>query len=300
MNLTLRAITNRRTLIVKQSRPWVEKYDHIPAPWGRIEYEHRFYQRIANVPAVASRMPQLLHADMQARVLVLQDLGDAPPLTSLYSGQALPKESLQQLAGYLAALHDATCGSTDPGFENREMRQLNHQHIFEIPLAEHNGIDLEHFETGLAAAAARLREDPSYQARLGWAADRYLATGPVLIHGDYFPGSWLRTAGGIFVIDPEFCFYGDPEFDLACAVAHLRLARQPLQHAHSFLQEYVRSRGGIAIDSATLSGFAAAEVMRRLIGVAQLPLPKSGGQRARLLERSRLAMIDGAWEELWD
>ena len=54
------------------------------------------------------------------------------------------------------------------------------------------------------------------------------------------------------------------------------------------------------VDSALLSGFAAAEVMRRLIGVAQLPLPESGVQRGLLLERSRRTMIHQAWEELWD
>ena len=36
MNLTLRVQTDRRSLLVKQARPWVEKYDHIPAPWDRI------------------------------------------------------------------------------------------------------------------------------------------------------------------------------------------------------------------------------------------------------------------------
>ena len=105
------------------------------------------------------------------------------------------------------------------------MRRLNHQHIFEVPLQQDNGIDLEDLEAGLSAAVTRLRADANYRARLRRVADRYLGRGAVLLHGDYFPGSWLRTAHGIFVIDPEFCFYGDPEVDLGCAVAHLRLAR---------------------------------------------------------------------------
>ncbi|MEM9408364.1 MAG: aminoglycoside phosphotransferase, partial [Acidobacteriota bacterium] len=36
MNLTLRVTTDRRSLIVKQSRPWVEKYDVIEAPFDRM------------------------------------------------------------------------------------------------------------------------------------------------------------------------------------------------------------------------------------------------------------------------
>lgn len=300
MNLTLRVITNQRTLIVKQARPWVEKYDHISAPWDRVEYEHRFYQRIQSIPDVAAWMPTLLHADMVARVLVLEDLGDAQPLTSLYAGQKLSDHELHQLAGYLRTLHEATRGAADPALANMEMRRLNHQHIFEIPLEENNGIDLEHLERGLSSAAARLRNDSTYLERVSSTGNRYLSTGSVLLHGDFFPGSWLGTADGIFVIDPEFCFYGDPEFDLGCAIAHLCLAGQPLEQAQAFLQAYTEPRDGIAIDSSLLTSYAATEVMRRLIGVAQLPLQTSGGQRAVMLERSRRAMIHQAWELLWD
>ena len=31
-----------------------------------------------------------------------------------------------------------------------------------------------------------------------------------LVHGDYFPGSWLHAGAGIRVIDPEFCFLAAP------------------------------------------------------------------------------------------
>jgi len=316
MNLTLRVTTERpssitpeqpgsittdqRSLIVKQARPWVEKYDHIPAPWDRIEYECRFYQRVNSIPLVAAQMPRLLHVDTKAHTLALQDLGDARPLISLYAGEVLDEEEVQYLAKYLGSLHSATQGPADPSFENREMRQLNHQHIFEIPLEKNNGIDLELLESGLSVSVTNLRENTTYRERVMHAGERYLKTRSVLVHGDYFPGSWLRTTEGIFIIDPEFCFYGDPEFDLGCAIAHFRLARQPRQHAQAFLQSYIECRKGIAIESSLLASFAAVEVMRRLIGVAQLPLPASKVRRAELLDRSSFAMIDHRWEELWD
>jgi 5-methylthioribose kinase len=41
MNLTLRVRTAGGSLILKQARPWVEKYDHIAAPWERSESERR-------------------------------------------------------------------------------------------------------------------------------------------------------------------------------------------------------------------------------------------------------------------
>lgn len=304
MNLTMRVITDQRSLIVKQSRPWVEKYDHIAAPWDRSEFECRFYERIQGIPSVAARMPKLLHVDTAARMFVLEDLGDTQTLASLYSGDRLADTDVRQLADYIAKLHQSTRGAPDPEFLNIEMRKLNHQHIFEIPLAADNGIDLEPIESGLSDAALRLRNDQAYREAVDMVGNRYLSKVPVrndpaLVHGDYFPGSWLRSHSGIYVIDPEFCFFGDPEFDVGCAVAHLRLSQQPIEQAERFVQAYTEGQQGADFEPSLVSGYAAAEVMRRLIGVAQLPLQTSNGQRAEMLEQSRGAMIGRTWEELW-
>ncbi|MEX0978467.1 MAG: phosphotransferase [Pirellulales bacterium] len=300
MNLTMRVRTDRRSIIVKQARPWVEKYDSIPAPWDRILFESRFYERIASIPAVSARMPQLLGVDTDARVLILEDLAGSQSLASLYRGEKLSEGDARSLAEYLSALHQATRGPADPAFENKAMRRLNHQHIFELPLAENNGIDLDQLENGLATAAGKLRDDAAYCGLIRHAGARYLSNGTVLVHGDYFPGSWLRTSKGILIIDPEFCFYGDAEFDLGCAVAHLRFAEQPREYAEVFLQAYSEHAGAGHVQTSLLACFAAAEIMRRLIGVAQLPLAALSVSRAELLDRSRRAMVDQAWEELWD
>jgi len=300
MNVTMRVTTSRRSIIVKQSRPWVQKYDHIPAPWDRVEYEHRFYQRVRSIPDVASRMPDLLHADMAARVLVLEDLGNTAPLMTLYTGESLHQPELQQLARFLAALHESTRDRIAPSFENREMRRLNHQHIFEVPLDQENDLDLDELEPGLAAAAASLRGDVKYRRMVSETGQQYLADGPALVHGDFFPGSWLRVAQDVFVIDPEFCFFGDAEFDLGCAIGHFCLSSQPRHSAEAFLRAYIDYGDDTPLDLPLLSRYAAAEVMRRLIGVAQLPLNTRPPWRAQLLRRSQQAMITENWEELFD
>ena len=300
MNLTIRVRTCRRSFIVKQARPWVEKYDHISAPWDRMQYECRFYERVASIGPVAQRMPRLLGADLEARTILLEDLADARVLTALYAGDSLSQGELAQLGGYLRALHEATSGPADPMFENRAMRQLNHEHIYEFPLAENNGLELDKFEPGLAATAASLRHDDSYQTLVRQTGERYLQDGNCLVHGDYFPGSWLRTPGGIRVIDAEFCFYGDAEFDWGCAVAHLALASQPRAAAQSLLAAYDEGAGGSRAGPPLIARFAAVEVMRRLIGVAQLPLAPDRVHRSRLLERSRQALIHQSWEVLWE
>jgi len=297
MNLTLRVETGRRSMVLKQARPWVEKYDHIPAPWDRMLFEQRFYERARTIDGVAEMTPEIYGVDAEARVIVMEDLAAAEDLTGVYAGGGMAAETIETLAGYLGALHSATAGAPDPDFANREMRRLNHAHLFVVPLDPNNGLDLDPHETGLNAAATALQEDEAYRPRVQEAGDRYLGDGPCLVHADYFPGSWMQGPGGMKIIDPEFCFYGDPEVDLGVALAHFRLAGLPWERAQAFLNAY--GAGYRAPEPALLASFAGVEVMRRLIGVAQLPIPPTEHWRRPLLEASRRAVLEDDIEALW-
>lgn len=300
MNLTLRIRTDQRSLILKQSRPWVEKYDHIPAPWDRNIVEQRFYDRVASIPQVAGHMPRIVAGDDATRVILMEDLGEARDFTDLYRNGELTDAQVHALAQYLRALHDNTETDTpDPGLLNREMRTLNHTHIFDVPLRPKNGVALEKFELWLDRAADTLRGDTEFTQAVAELGKRYLEDGPCLLHGDYFPGSWLKFGDEIRVIDPEFCFYGDPEFDLGVAVAHFRLSGQDLDLVREFLRAYSGRDLASAYDVYLLAQYAGVEVMRRLIGVAQLPLPPTQGFRAEMLRRARAAVFEGTVEALW-
>lgn len=299
MNLTLRIVTNTQSLILKQARPWVEKYDHIPAPWDRILYEQGFYQRINSIPAVAAAMPSLIASDAHARVIVLEDLGTASDFSRVYSGTPLAKSDRDALAVYLAALHTETHNDADPEFVNREMRLLNHEHMFVVPLAEDNGLDLEPYEPGLSESAELLRSDMAFIDRVQKTGERYLADGPCLLHGDYFPGSWLQTPHGVRIIDPEFCFYGDPEFDLGVCLAHFRLAKRPVGDAVAFLESYRGRAHGIDLQERWIARYASIEIMRRILGVAQLPIAPTTDFRRTLLVHARGAMRMETLEALW-
>ena len=48
MNCVMRGRTSERTFILKQSRPWVEKYPSIAAPWDRMLVEAAFYRHARN------------------------------------------------------------------------------------------------------------------------------------------------------------------------------------------------------------------------------------------------------------
>jgi len=297
MNLTLRVRTDRRTLIVKQARPWVEKYDHIPAPMERARVEQHFYERIASIPDVAAQMPRLLAAEPASCTLLLEDLGDdARDLSTLYREGELFAEDARALGGYLRHLHGATRGAPDSSFANREMRRLNHQHIFQVPLDPDNGVELEAFEPGLSATAASLRADEAFGAEMDALGRRYLEDGTCLVHGDFFPGSWLRVGNEIRVIDPEFCFYGEPEVDIGVAVAHFALSRQSFHIDDELIAAAVDPCEEIVVRETLVTCYAAAEIVRRLIGVAQLPIPPSTGFRANMLERARVAMAEQTLE----
>jgi 5-methylthioribose kinase len=284
MNLTLRVVTNERSFILKQARPWVEKYPSIEAPAGRALVEAAFYRAAASRPAVRDRMPELLGQDLESGVLVLEDLGAAQDFTPLYRGERLSGRDLETLVSFLLELH-RPFAERESLFENRDMRALNHEHIFRLPLAPENDLDLDRITPGLEASARELKADRAYVARVRELGELYLEDGASLVHGDFFPGSWLRTAGGIRVIDPEFCFLGNPAFDLGVLRAHLHLARQP-----ELAERTIELYGAGAGFAATANGFAGAEIMRRLLGVAQLPLDAGLEEKKELLALSKALM----------
>ncbi len=286
MNLTLRLKTETRSFILKQARPWVEKYPHIPAPDSRALVETAFYETATTRTTLRDAMPKLLASDPDARVLVLEDLGEARDFTSLYSGERLSHADLDALVSYLVTLH-VRWKKLPKIFANREMRVLNHEHIFRLPLQPDNGIDLEAFTDGLQAASELLKRDSTYVERVTELGELYLSDGEILVHGDYFPGSWLRTTDGVRVIDPEFCFIGPAAFDVGFMLGHLYLASQPEELIDRVLSSY-----GADVSTATLSRqFAGVEIMRRLIGVAQLPLGYGIEKKRELLELSQKLVL---------
>ena len=290
MNLTLRVVTSKRSFVLKQARPWVEKYPQIAAPVDRALVEIAFYEAAGAVPEVRRAMPHLLGSDPDSRLLILEDLGEAHDFTALYSGGLLDRGALDELVGYLVALHsgvDVAAGEDRRIFENREMRALNHEHIFRFPLADDNGLDLDGFTPGLGAAAAELKRDDAYVSTVRELGAEYLADGDTLVHGDYFPGSWLRASSGISVIDPEFCFLGPRAFDVGFMLGHLRLAGQPDEICEALVSRYAARAGVGASVAAEARRFAGVEIMRRLIGVAQLPLDCGIERKEELLRLSR-------------
>ena len=285
MNCTLRVRTNARSFILKQSRPWIEKKPEIAAPAERVLVEGHFYTLVLPQQRISGRMPQLLGLYPTSLMMMLEDLMPATDMTNVYSGMGLADSEARHLLDYLSALHSSfRTLDYKSAFENRRMRELNHYQVFELPIVD-NDLRLNQVTPGLSAEAAALKGETDYVAQVRRLGEIYLANGQALLHGDFFPGSWMRAEGGVRVIDPEFCFFGPPEFDVGTMAAHLVFSKHPqLGHA---LKSYAADQD---FDWQLASHFAATEIMRRLIGGSQLPYKASLVQKKRHLNLSRRLM----------
>ncbi|NKC00815.1 MAG: phosphotransferase [Pseudomonadales bacterium] len=284
MNWVRRAtLASGGSMILKQSLPYVAKYPGIPAPIERIEVERAFYAAIAET-ALAEQTPTVIGFDATSHTLCLEDLGSASDLTTLYAPSATDtNQTIAVLLSWLSDLHAVDVA--DPNdFLNKAMRQLNHEHIFALPFQKENGLE---FSSALTEVwEVLLTRDLRDQAmQLG---QRYLCEetkNGCLLHGDFYPGSWLSTPSGSFaVIDPEFAFYGPAEFDVGVLWAHLLFAGFSHPQVASLLDNYQGPPGF----SNTLAGqFAGVEILRRLFGVAQLPLSMDDGEKISLASTAK-------------
>lgn len=280
MNLTLRVVTNNRSLIVKQALDHVRKYPSIAAPIERAKIEAEFYNRIRNMEGVVEFMPDHLFLDAENHLQVIADLGENSDFTFAYAeDRHLDRETVNTLIEFLKKLHTKTQGSES--LENREMRMLNHEHIFILPFRE-NGVDLESIHPGLSHVAAEtIFRSPAVADAAKGLGEIYLSTNNyALLHGDFFPGSWIDTHEGIRIVDPEFTFTGAPEYDLGVFAAHLVLCGWELGEVYELLDKYGR------VDQRLVMGFMATEVLRRLFGVAQLPITYSLEKKQELAEKA--------------
>ena len=213
MNYVLRVTTLENSFIIKQSRPYVEKYPQIPAPSGRAEVEVAFYNAIRQDEVLKSYTPELLWADDINHIIALEDLGQSKDFSDIYKMQRkLSIEETTQLVLFINRLNNNVAKTNNPLLKNKAMRELNHQHIFQFPFMEDNGFNLDTVQSGLQLLAMKYKSDSVLKESIYLLGEIYLQDGNSLVHGDFYPGSWLHTDNGIKIIDPEFCFLSSEPF----------------------------------------------------------------------------------------
>jgi 5-methylthioribose kinase len=308
MNLVLRVKTDTRSFILKQSKPYVQKYQQIPAPIGRINVERKFYKLIKDNPQLSEKMPKILNFDAKNHLLALEDLGEGSDFAFIYKkNNSISEQDLQQALSYLSQLHATNFSEKDKNAfpTNLALRKLNAQHLFQYPFMEENGFDLDTVQVGLAALAKPYKQDKDLKYCLEKQAEFYLTPRKktekgdfdtnnfkidntrryteTLLHGDFYPGSWLKTEKGFRVIDPEFAFFGAAEYDYGVLLAHLMMAQTPTELLAK-VDTFYQPKSGF--NQPLARHFAGMEILRRIIGLAQLPLDLTLEEKAILLEKA--------------
>lgn len=292
MNFTLRLIfDDRSSIIAKQSPPYCARFPEILAPENRILSEMKYYYLLEKEPFLTQHSPKLLGLDKKNKIAYLSDLGMATDFEYLYNQTVkINAETCEKLIGYLKKLHNVEI-SSDVTFDNLEMRSLNHEYIFDLPFR--NGervIDLNHVTGGLAVVVDHILSDSELKIAASDLGKVYFENTRTLIHGDFYPMSWIETTKGMFIIDPEFGFLGLPEIDLGFFLAHMLLS-------NNFAVAYnVMNKTYGPCDYSLVAKFCAVEVIRRISYVSQLPIINSLSFKKELLISSAEVLKTGKIE----
>ena len=284
MNMVLRIKTNLRSFIFKQSRSYVQKYQDIPAPIERIDVEYNFYKTIINIEN-REHFPEIIYYSKEDFFMIIEDLGMTKDFSSIYKKRKIDKKTITNLTKILKDIHSCKFEMNYPS--NVELKNLNHQHIFVLPFIKENGFSLNSIQQGLENLALPFINNELLRNKSLTLGDQYLKRGSTLLHGDFYPGSWMQMDNEIFIIDPEFSFIGDLEFDIGVFIAHIIITTLKEEYLNDIIDDYSKS-----VDKELVKYYTAIEVIRRIIGLAQLPLNLSLDEKEKLLNFSKNLLLN--------
>lgn len=295
MNCTLRVEHEQGSLIVKQASYYCEKYPHILAPIERANIEIAFYNIIHNNPSTTNLFPKILAADPINNLFVLEDLQPTRQYHDIYNGTLLSSHELKAIAEHLQKIN-AIGKSKETSLRNRNMRLLNHEHMFVLPLRVTENNNTFNIDPQLAKDAEQLTLNNNYCQIASQLGEIYLKDGDYLLHGDYYPNSWLKVSSDTYIIDAEFGFFGRPEFDLGVLLGHLILSQQPRQSVNTVLEHYQPTQD---FDINLAFQFSGIEIMRRLLGAAQLPINADNDKKKEWLTLSKNLVLSPSTAQIY-
>jgi 5-methylthioribose kinase len=286
MNATLLLqFSNGKQWIFKQSRDFVMRFPALDAPVERAITEASFYEFIAAQRLLQSTMTNKIWLHSASYLNIFEVEPESKDGRFLYdlnkndqkANIEVIQKSLVGIVKWLANLHlvDTTEICANPLFQNREMAEFQRKQLFQSPF--------ESLEQQMKASLIKeevkvslwntVRTANFLLARNGL-DQRMMRSTKTLIHGDFFPGNWLfRQNEGYYIIDPEFCFFGPAEYDLGVFLAHLHLAAYPIEKIGPLFLAYQKINP--SIDGMLTDSFARFEIIRRLIGLARIPIDEN-------------------------
>jgi 5-methylthioribose kinase len=214
------------SVIVKHAPPHIAATPDIPLDPSRLRIEAECLQafdtngRLHDLASDALRPPHVLHVDLNAHVLLMEDVGTVPTLgrwLRTASDEVLAARAGgigHQLGGFIGRLHRRTWAddALADRFDNHAMQKTRHAVQYQAVgdlLQQHDVADAE----ALGDRAEALGR-------------RFLRPGRCLVMGDLWPPSVLVDLLTLRLIDWELAHFGRPEQDLAHIEAHLWMQAQ--------------------------------------------------------------------------
>ena len=281
MNVVLRVETNKKSFILKQSRPYVNKYPNIKNSEKRIIVEDQFYELIIK-SEIQKFFPKKIDFIKKDLILLIEDLGQCRDMSYLYSSKNINLDHFNSLIYILESIHKTKVNSFP---SNYSLKELNHEHIFVLPFQK-NDFQLDDIQSGLKKLSTYITNDSNINDVVKRIGDMYLKVGNTLLHGDYYPGSWMQKNDNVYVIDPEFSHLGFKEFDLGVMAAHLTMITESEDYLNKIIKAYSEN-----IDKSIFYKVSGIEIIRRIIGLAQLPLDMSLNAKEKLLNIAKKMIL---------
>ena len=281
MNVVLRVETNKKSFILKQSRPYVNKYPNIKNSEKRIIVEDQFYELIIK-SEIQKFFPKKIDFIKKDLILLIEDLGQCRDMSYLYSSKNINLDHFNSLIYILESIHKTKVNSFP---SNYSLKELNHEHIFVLPFQK-NDFQLDDIQSGLKKLSTYITNDSNINDVAKRIGDMYLKVGNTLLHGDYYPGSWMQKDDNVYVIDPEFSHLGFKEFDLGVMAAHLTMITESEDYLNKIIKAYSEN-----IDKSIFYKVSGIEIIRRIIGLAQLPLDMSLNTKEKLLNIAKKMIL---------
>lgn len=215
---------------LKQALPFVRMVgEGWPLSRDRLAVEHAaLVEQRAWCPA---HVPEAYWFDESLGLLAMRWI-DAPARilrAGIVEGRVYPRAAAQA-AAFCAETHYGTSyarlgwrefEAKRRAIDNEEMRELTQQVVFTDPYyeAEHN-----RHSDALDARVRALRADPRNAAAAAVLKAAFMHAPEALVHGDLHTGSLMATETELYVIDPEFAFYGPIAFEVGKLAANFLLA----------------------------------------------------------------------------
>jgi thiamine kinase-like enzyme len=194
-------------VIVKQVPEWV---DGRPAPgllrdWAALEF---LQDRLPEAPVA----PRLLAGDLDAALIVMEDLGQGESLVEalLGSDRSKAERQLIEAAQVLARMHGTTFGHHDAYREMRLRFGPEEPSLALMPADWTSRLDQGVRQIGIEPDAETLIAVESILEQVRRPKGFF-----TLVHGDPCPDNWVVSGDGLRLIDFEFSGFGYDGFALA-------------------------------------------------------------------------------------